>query len=39
MAVAYSEDLREKALGALAHGERPGQVAQFLGISRNTLYL
>jgi len=39
MAMAYSEDLRGKAMEALARGERPSRVARFLGISRNTLNL
>ncbi|MFO1350606.1 MAG: IS630 family transposase [Gammaproteobacteria bacterium] len=39
MGAAYSDDLRKKALEAIARGERPSAVAQLLGISRNTLNL
>jgi transposase len=39
MPAAYSNDLREKVMAALARGERPSQVARLFGISRNTLNL
>lgn len=39
MPAAYADDMRLKALAALARGERPVAVAKLFGISRNTLNL
>ncbi|ABB57341.1 IS630 transposase-related protein [Synechococcus elongatus] len=39
MPAAYSNDLREKALAAVAAGERKSHVSQIFNISRNTLDL
>ena len=39
MASPYSDDLRQKAVGAVARGERKSQVCRMLNISRNTLDL
>lgn len=38
MGAPYGDDLRRKALEALARGEKPGGVARLLRISRNTLH-
>ena len=39
MASPYSNDLRQKAVNAVDHGERKSQVCRMLNISRNTLDL
>lgn len=39
MAGAYSEDLRERALGLMARGKKAKEVAELLNISRSVIFL